>query len=89
VFVPDTSPYNGTGYNGEDVGATVLHAYVNGVLTGERLWDDNLTGADRGKIRFGPAVISGANDSSTGNVRDTVHQRLGFGNAGCVFPANY
>jgi hypothetical protein len=89
VFIPDTSPYNGAGYNGEDVGATVLHAYVNGVLSSEKLWDDNLTGADRGKIQFGPAVISGANDSSTGNVRDTVHQRLGFGNGGCVFPANY
>jgi hypothetical protein len=89
VFVPDTSPYNGAGYNGEDVGANVLHAYVNGVLTSEKLWDENLTGANRGKLRFGPPVILGVNDSSTGSVRDTVHQRLGFGNGSCVFPASY
>ena len=36
-----------------------------------------------------PAVIAGANDSSTGAARATVHQRLGFGNGGCLFPANY
>jgi hypothetical protein len=66
-----------------------LYAYVNGELTAEKLWDDNLTGASRGKLRFGPAVIPGANDASTGNVRDTVHQRLGFGNGSCVFPASY
>ena len=89
VFVPDGSPYKRIGLDGEDVGATVLYAYVNGALTAEKLWDDNLTGASRGKLRFGPAVIPGANDSSTGNVRDTVHQRLGFGNGSCVFPASY
>ena len=89
VFVPDSSPYKHAGYNGQDVGATVLYAYVNGVLTNEKLWDDNLAGASRGKIRFGPAVITGANDSGTGNVRDTVHRRLGFGSGGCVFPASY
>ena len=89
VFVPDTSPYNGAGYNGEDVGATVLHGYVNGVLTSEKLWDENLSGSNRGKLRFGPAVVSGANDASTGNVRDTVHQRLGFGNGSCAFPTSY
>jgi hypothetical protein len=89
VFVPDGNPYKRIGLNGEDVGATVLYAYVNGELTAEKLWDDNLTGASRGKLRFGPAVIPGANDASTGNVRDTVHQRLGFGNGSCVFPASY
>jgi hypothetical protein len=89
VFVPDGSPYKGAGLNGEDVGATVLYAYVNGVLTAEKLWDDSLAGASRGKLRFGPPVISGANDSSTGNVRDTVHERLGFGNGSCFFPASY
>ena len=89
VFVPDGSPYKGAGLNGEDVGATVLYAYENGVLTAEKLWDDNLTGASRGKLRFGPPVIAGANDSSTGNVRATVHERLGFGNGSCVFPVSY
>jgi hypothetical protein len=89
VFVPDGSPYKRVGYSGQDVGATVLYAYVNGVPTSEKLWDDNLTGSSRGKIRFGPPVITGANDSGTGNVRDTVHQRLGFGNGSCVFPASY
>jgi hypothetical protein len=89
VFVPDTSPYNGAGYNGADVGATVLYAYENGVLTTEKLWDDNLTGANRGRLRFGPPVIAGANDPSTGSVRSTVHQRLGFGLGSCAFPASY
>lgn len=89
VFVPEGSPYKGVGFNGEDVGATVLYAYANGALTTEKLWDNSLTGASRGKLLFGPAVVPGANDSSTGNVRDTVHQRLGFGNGSCLFPANY
>jgi hypothetical protein len=89
LFVPDGSPYKRAGYNGQDVGATVLYAYVNGVLTEEKLWDDSLADASRGKIRFGPAVITDANDSGTGNVRDTVHRRLGFGNDGCIFPASY
>ena len=89
VFVPDTSPYKGVGYNGGDVGATVLYAYENGILTKDKLWDDGLTGASRGRLRIGPAVIAGANDTSTGAVRATLHQRLGFGNGGCVFPSSY
>jgi|GEM_PF-4437665 len=89
VFVPDGSPFKGVGFNGQDIGATVLFAYEHGVLTNEKLWDSTLSGANRGKLRFGPAVVAGVNDSSTGNVRDTVHQRLGFGNNSCNFPAGY
>lgn len=87
VLVPDGTPFKGVGYGGADIGANVLYAYEDGILTNNRLWNYNLAGANRGKLLHGPAVISGVNDSGT--VRSTVHQRIGFGSGTCAFPSNY
>jgi len=38
LFIPDSSPCIGAGEGGEDVGATVLYRYVDGVLTSDPLW---------------------------------------------------
>jgi hypothetical protein len=89
THLPEDSPFKGRGYGGADVGANALFEYVNGLRTTNRMFDSAPTGADRGKLLYGPVVIAGVNDSSTGNVRSTVHQRLGFGIGMCQFPANY
>jgi hypothetical protein len=89
THLPDATPFKNRGYGGGDVGANALFEYVNGIRTQNPLFDNALSGQDRGKLFFGPAVIAGVNDPSTGNVRSTVHQRLGFGTGMCQFPANY
>lgn len=89
THLPDGSPFKNVGFGGDDIGATAVFEYIDGVRTTNRLFDESLSGADRGKHRYGPVVISGVNDSSTGLVRSTVHQRLGFGTGSCQFPAGY
>lgn len=89
VNTPAAAPFKGKGFAGGDVGGTAIYEYVNGVRTTNRMFDESLSSADRGKILYGPPVIAGVNDSSTGLVRSTVHQRIGFGTGTCAFPADY
>jgi hypothetical protein len=83
VWVPTTGPFKAKGENGADVGAEILYAIIDGVKTTLPLWDV-LTG----KMKYGPNVVSGVNDSSTGRVRDTVGSRLNITSAGCL-PTGY
>jgi hypothetical protein len=83
VYVPDTSAYKGRGKGGADVGANVIYAYQDGALTSNKLWNSST-----GKMRYGPPVVAGVNDSSTGFVRDTVGSRLNITTSGCL-PAGY
>ncbi|MFK7999668.1 MAG: hypothetical protein AB8H86_08725 [Polyangiales bacterium] len=56
--VPDTSPVNGTGRGGADVGARIVVRSVDGVLTAERLWNDD------GTFPCGN-IVPGINDGAT------------------------
>jgi hypothetical protein len=86
INIPVGSPFKAVGFGGADIGADATKLYVNGVRTAADVFDFTLTGADRGKHRYGPPVIAGVNDSSTGEVRSDFHQRAGFGLGSCVSP---
>lgn len=84
AWIPDSSPMKGAGLSGADIGANVLYKYVNGVLTGDPLW--NITTNDF--LGCG-AIVAGVNDTA-GNSCSNVDIRLNIGSAnGCAFPAGY
>ena len=83
VWIPTASPMKGAGLSGADIGANILYKYVNGVLTGDRLWDittSNFAGCG--------ATVSGVNDT-TGNSCINVDDRLNINKNGCSFPTGY
>src|SRR5262249_6062473 len=84
IWIPDGSNLKGTGKGGADVGANVLYAYVNGTLTGTKLWNTSTN-----KFAFQGAIVSGVNDTA-GDSLDNVPARLHVGLAnGCAFPSSY
>jgi parallel beta helix pectate lyase-like protein len=82
VFIPATSPLKGAGKDGQDIGATVLYRYQNGVLTDQPLWE-----AGTGRFPCG-AVVAGVNDVA-GTSCGGVHQRLNVQTNDCLLPATY
>ena len=72
--VPNASPINGTGRAGENVGARVVHRYVDGVLTGDVVWNPD------GSFPCG-AIVPGINDGATDTC--ATFNELGIG-AGCA-----
>jgi hypothetical protein len=89
THLPAASPFKSVGFGGADIAATAIYEYVAGIRTSGRMFDNLLASADRGKAMYGPVVVAGVNDSSTGLVRSTVHLRLGFGDGTCAFPSGY
>lgn len=81
VFVPDSSPMKGAGKNGADIGANVLYAYENGVLTNKPLWNTSKDG--------GQFIGCGAVVDSTMQTCTTVHRRLNVNYNGCLLPGGY
>jgi hypothetical protein len=82
LWIPDGSPMKGAGLNGEDIGATVLYRYQDGVLTNIPLWDPST-----GKFPC-RSVVAGINDVPGSSCFD-VHQRLSVNTGGCAFPGRY
>ena len=83
VFIPDSSPMKRAGKNGADIGANVLYAYENGVLTTKKLWNPTT-----GEWAFKGAIVPGINDVPGQSLFD-VHQRLNVNANGCNLPASY
>ncbi|HWP93735.1 MAG TPA: DNRLRE domain-containing protein [Thermodesulfobacteriota bacterium] len=79
VYVPSGSSMKGMGKDGKDVGANIIYRYINGVLTNEKLWDQNT-----GQFTCG-SIIEGVNDNSSISCIG-VHQRLNVGLNGCPIP---
>ncbi|MBI2557719.1 hypothetical protein HYW20_00185, partial [Candidatus Woesearchaeota archaeon] len=82
IWIPDSSPMKRAGKNGADIGANILYAYQNGVLTSQKLWNTDGSFAYRG------AIIPGVNDIAGSSLFD-VHKRLNVNTNGCPFPAGY
>jgi hypothetical protein len=82
LWIPDGSPMQRAGSDGEDIGANILYRYANGILTDQRLWDF-VTGA----FPHG-AIVPGVNDIGGESAFD-VHSRLNVNSNGCRFPARY
>src|SRR5262249_42624540 len=80
LWVPDGSNMKGAGAGGADIGANVLHRYVDGVLTSQRLWNPT-TGA----FPCG-ATVAGVNDDPARSCVG-VHTRLNVNTNGCSFPS--
>lgn len=79
----NNSPLSGAGAGGKDIGATVLYAFDNGLLTGTPLWDPS-TGA----WLFALPEVAGINDTDGAKAGD-VHERITpIGGRG-VFPSSY
>lgn len=83
LWVPSTSPLSGAGSGGADVGATVLYATENGILTTNKLWDQT-TGA----FNYQGDIVAGINDVAGASLFD-VHERLNVNYNGCSFPPWY
>lgn len=79
----NTSPLSGAGAGGSDIGATVLYAYDNGVLTSTPLWD-----ASTGAWLFALPEVTGVNDSDGAKASD-VHERITPVGGRGVFPSTY
>ena len=79
VFVPAESNMKGAGKDGEDIGASILYRYVDGVLTDEPLWDP-----ETGAFPHG-AIVPGINDVPGDSLFD-LHQRLNVNTNGCTLP---
>lgn len=79
----NTSPLSGAGANGSDIGATILYAYENGVLTSDPLWD-----ASTGAWLYALPEVSGVNDSAGAKAGD-VHERITPVGGRGVFPSTY
>ncbi len=79
AFIPSDSAYSGAGEDGEDIGASILYRYQNGVLGEEPLWDPQTGAFPCGE------VILGVNDEEGTSCRD-VHVRLHIGTPGCPLP---
>ena len=56
LWLPDASPLKRAGLGGEDIGATILYRYKNGVLTNVPLWNPTT-----GEFPHG-ALVAGVND---------------------------
>jgi len=69
----------GAGKDGEDIGASILYRYVDGVLTDEPLWDP-----ETGAFPHG-AIVPGINDVPGDSLFD-LHQRLNVNTNGCTLP---
>ena len=82
LWVPDGSNMKGAGAGGADIGANVLHRYVDGVLTSQRLWNPT-TGA----FPCG-ATVAGVNDDPARSCIG-VHTRLNVNTNGCSFPSGF
>jgi len=81
LWAPDGSNAQEAG-----VGATVLYAYQNGVLTNTKLWNSN------GSPAFAGAVVAGSlNDPAVnpGKTLSDLGKRLNINQNGCSFPAGY
>lgn len=77
VYIPTGSNVKGAGFGGKDIGANVVHRYVNGTLdTRQKLWNQS-TGA----FPCG-ATVAGVNETA-GNSCINVHQRLNVGVNNC------
>lgn len=89
LWVPAGAPGKGTGVSTRtslghnDIGATILYRYVDGVLTDIPLWD-TVTKA----FPFGAATADGINRVAGQSLFD-IHVRLKVGDADCPFPAGY
>jgi hypothetical protein len=83
VYIPDGSAFKRNGKGGADVGANIIYAYHDGVLTSNKLWNSST-----GEMNYGPPVVNGVNDPSTGLVRQTLGSRLNITTPGCL-PAGY
>jgi hypothetical protein len=72
----------GAGENGEDIGASIVYRYENGVLSNTKLWNQS-TGA----FPCG-ATVTGVNDDATfpNSACVNVHERLNVGVNGCAIP---
>jgi hypothetical protein len=77
------SVLSGAGSNGGDIGATILYAYEDGVLTSNGLWD-RTTGA----WAYAGATVAGVNDV-IGNSLFDVHDRLNVMSNGGKLPQSY
>jgi hypothetical protein len=82
VFIPASSSLKGKGKNGQDIGANILYAYENGVLTNKPLWNPQT-----GQFPCG-AIIPGINDIPGQSCFD-VHTRLNVNTNGCSLPKGY
>jgi hypothetical protein len=82
VFIPASSSLKGKGKNGQDIGANILYAYENGVLTGKPLWDPQT-----GRFPCG-AIVPGVNDLPGQSCFD-VHTRVNVHTNGCPLPQGY
>ncbi|MEM6990412.1 MAG: hypothetical protein AAF721_07945 [Myxococcota bacterium] len=79
AYVPADSNMVGLGENGDDIGASLLFRYHEGVLTDEPLWE-------RGTGRFPcGAQVAGVNDDPATSCIG-VHERLHVGTVGCPLP---
>jgi hypothetical protein len=86
LWLPDASPMKGAGKGGADIGANILYAYENGVLTSNKLFD---TGTNKWQSQYMGAIVEGVN-SDPANSLTGVFARLNVGAAnGCAFPAGY
>lgn len=82
VYIPSDSPLKGAGKNGADIGANIIYRYENGVLTNQKLWNQNT-----GQFPCG-ATVTGINDDATfpDSACVNVHERLNVGVNGCPIP---
>ena len=79
LWLPDNSPMKGAGVGGADIGANILYAYENGVLTSNKLWNTD------GSFAFSGVIVPGVNDIP-GSLFD-IQNRLNINTNGCAFPA--
>jgi hypothetical protein len=80
VSIPAVSPMKNAGEGGADIGANVLYRTIDGVLTGQPLWDPTTYEFPCG------AEITGVNDPGTfAEACANVHTRLQVGTTGCGY----
>lgn len=79
AYLGPTSPLRGAAGAEGDVGANVVLRYVDGVLSGEPLWDPS-----SGAFPCG-AVVPGINDDPSQSCSG-VHERFRVGSADCALP---
>jgi hypothetical protein len=92
VYVPSGSPLFAPG-----VGANILYAYANGILTGTKLWDTGNGGkwlgaganiAGTNPPFSGTILVTNADIDTTTNSAQDVHSRLNIMSSGCL-PGGY
>lgn len=65
-YIPAASPAKGAGDGGADIGANVVYKYIDGTLTDERLWVDELRGGVSYPCFPHGATVAGVNDDAAG-----------------------